>query len=253
MEIVQEIRRLALLVACGFLACATPDSEAEKATVLMSTAIEVVVVLPMNATSAMPEALEDAAPQLWQDLRRYLEAHSVRLKTVAFPTTRAMWLESVRDVRAQDRRAGFAEAARLFVEKLSAHSEFGAVIFPTLFVQGAIVSGRSATWDGAERPVEIDEGEWRGQLEEDTPFGGAVPAASLHVAVLDAQGKVIHERQSGLALLSRIRLTRRPELGVPGFESEAIENPFFDRAATLTSIARALDPYLAPLDPGMIR
>lgn len=219
----------------------------------MSTAIEVVVVLPMNVTTPTPDPLADAAPELWQALRNYLAAHEIRLKTLSFSTARSMWIDSAREAGARAQRGGFPAAASIFVEKLKAHSEFGAVVFPTLFVQGAIVSGRTATWDGTERVVEIDEGEWSGDLGEETPFGGAIPAASLHVAIVDANGNVVHERQSGLALLSRVRLTRRPELGTPGFEIEPIGAPFVDRSALDAAIARAFAPYLTPIDPSAER
>jgi hypothetical protein len=219
----------------------------------MSTAIEVVVLLPMNITTPTPDALADAAPELWQALRRYLEAHDIQLKTVAFSTARSMWIESAREAGTRAQRGGFAAAAAIFVEKLKAHSEFGAVVFPTLFVQGAIVSGRTATWDGTERDVEIDEGAWSGDFDEETPFGGAIPAASLHVAIVAANGSVVHERQSGLALLSRVRLTRRPELGTPGFEIEPVAEPFADRPALDAAIARVFAPYLTPIDPSAPR
>jgi hypothetical protein len=97
--------------------------------------------------------------------------------------------------------------------------------------------------------VDVDEGPWSDRIDDETEFGGAVPAVSLHAAVLDKNGRVVHERQAGLVLLSRIRLTGSPDLDAPRFEAEAVEDPFADRDALVRGIARALDPWLSPLGP----
>ena len=239
---------LAALAAAG---CASPEAPPER-TVLMQSASGAVLVVPLNVTRDLPDSLAADAPELWEALGGDRAAQGARRKTVAFDSARRLWLESAREARASSDHASFADAARLFVGRLAAHGAFEHVLVPSLFVQGAPVTGRTASWDGASREVAIDEGVWSGHLGDDPDFGGAVPAASLHVAVLDAGGRLVHEKQAGLVLLARVRLTGRPELGTPGFEADPVERPFADREATLRGIARALDPWLTPLDPASV-
>jgi hypothetical protein len=243
---VRRIRWLGAPFVALALGCAAPQPAGK--TVLAQSPSEAIVVLPLNVTGAMPKELEAASPRIWRELKLYLRAHGASLKTLSFPTARGLWIDSVREARAGAAvsKADFAEAARIFVAKVAPHAEFGALIIPSLFVQGAEISGWTASWDGVERPVLIDEGRWAGQFAEDTPFGGTLPAASIHAAVLDAQGELIQQSQSGLALLVSIRLAGRPGLGPPRFEIVDLPEPF-DREPILEGIAQALAPFLSPL------
>jgi hypothetical protein len=221
----------------------------------MSSAAGAIVVLPMNVVRPLPESLEGSAPAAWEALRASLAAHDTPLKTVAFASAQDLWRASAREAVEHSTRASkvaFPDVARVFVEKLSRYSEFTHLVMPSLFVQGARVDGRTANWDGVERPVEIDEGAWSDRLDEDTKFGGAVPAASLHLVVLDAGGRVVHQRQVGIAVLARIRLTGNPGMDAPGFEALPVEDPFADREAMAGEIAEALSPWITPRDPAPI-
>lgn len=249
------MRRLRASTALAFVAalaaCASAPSPAER-TVLVGSSSEVMVLLPLNVTAAMPDALEAARPAVFEELRRYLRAHGTRLKTLAFPAARQLWLASIREARAGEAgaRAGFAEAARIFVSKLTTHTDFDNVIVASLFVQGAPVSGRTASWDGVERTVEIEEGRWADTITEETELVGLAPAASLHAVVLDAGGEKVQEAQAGLALLNRIRVLR-PEgspLGSPRYEWVPRPEPFARRADVREGISRALAPFLPALD-----
>jgi len=218
----------------------------------MSSTAGAIVILPMNVVRPLPESLEGSAPATWEVLRASLAAHDTPIKTVAFDSAQGLWRASAREAverATRSSKVAFPDVARVFVEKLSGFSEFTHLVIPSLFVQGARVEGRTASWDGVERPVEIDAGAWSDRLDEDTKFGGAVPAASLHLVVLDAGGRVVHERQVGLAVLSRIRLTGNPELGAPGFEALPVADPFADREAMGVGIAEALSPWITPRDP----
>jgi hypothetical protein len=242
----------ALLLA---LACATPEARPER-TVILQSAPPTIVLLPLNVTAALPEELAEASPRVFRALQRYLEAHGAHLKTLAFPVARTLWTESIREAQAAQQASGraahFDDAARVFVGKLAQYAEFDDVVVASLFVQGARISGRTARWDGTEQVLRIEEGLWAGQLGEEPPFGGSVPAASLHAAVLDARGDVIQQGQAGLAVLVGLRLAGRPELGTPRAEFVDLPDPLSDRDAILTAIARALAPFLSPLAPDQI-
>jgi len=251
------VRRLrapaaALALAAALAACASAPDPPER-TVLVGSSSEVAVLLPLNVTAVMPEPVEAAAPAVFEELRRYLRAHGTRLKTLAFPAARQLWLASIREARSAPggARAGFDEAARIFAGKIAAHAEFDNVIVASLFLQGAPVSGLTAAWDGVERTVEIEEGRWADTVSEETLLVGLAPAVSLHAVVLDAEGAKVQEAQAGLALLSRVRVLR-PEgspLGSPRYEWVPLPEPFARRKDVRQGIARALAPFLPPLEP----
>ena len=222
---------------------------------LAGSASELLVVLPFNVTAKLPDRLESSSPVAWKELTTYLKAHAIPIKTLAFPTARRLWLECVREARAAKpgTRSGFDEAAVIFVARLSQHVEFDTLVIPTLFVQGAPISGRTASWDRAEHPIEFDEGEWQGRIPEDTSFGGALPAVTLHAVVLDAEGKEVQQAQAGLALLVTVRMRGRPEgAREPSYQLVDRPNPFENREQVLEGIALAFAPLLPRLDPAAV-
>jgi hypothetical protein len=207
---------------------------------------ERLVILPLNVTAPMPAELEPASPAVWSALESYLRAHGPALQTLS--------VASILDARAEAKGAesGFADAARLFIGRLKQHADFDAVIVPSIFLQRALLSGTTATWDGAEQPLEMIDARNRvAQLPADAPIQGAAPAASLHAVVLDADGAVLQETRAGLALLVRARISRaNSPLGEPSFAFIPRRDPFGDRAMLMQGIARALAPFLPPLPAG---
>jgi len=210
---------------------------------------ERVVVLPLNVAAPMPAELKGVSAQAWSALEIYLRAHGAKLKTLAYPTARALWLASVRDARADPKHKdpGFEDAARVFVGKLKQQTDFDALIVPTLYVQRAILTGTQASWDGSQRTLEIESR--RGEtLPADAAIEGAVPAVSLHAVVFNGEGSRIHEGRAGLALLVRARLTRQslPD-EAPTFSLSPLKDPFEDRAFLMQGTAKALAPYVPVL------
>lgn len=233
----------ALLVGCA----GAPDSET---TVLAGGSADTVVILPLNVIAPMPAEFTPHGPAVWHALEVYLEAHGARLKTVPFEAARALWIESIRDARARQqlKQPGYDDAARLLVEKLAQYAEFDAVIIPSLAVQRAMVSGTKATWDGAERTIEIEAGHWDAQPPDDAPIQGAAPAASLHAVVLNAQGTKLQESKAGLVLLVAVRLSRSDSLSSAQRLAFVPRRDAFDNPAELwEGVARALAPFLPPL------
>lgn len=243
----------ALLGAVLLFGCASAPSPGK--TVLLDDSGDTIVVLPLNVTAPMPERIAPASALVWKEFEVYLGAHDVPVKTLSFPSARNLWLRSVGLAReSAGPRAGFDDAARVFADELAKHAEFDTVIVPTLFVQGAQIWGRSARWDGAERPIDVDEGSWRGQIPEDASYAGAIPAASLHVVVLDANGREVQQVQAGLDLLTDIRLLDEPDaFGAPTWEFVDRSAPFANPDHLLEGIARSLAPFLRPLSPEAVR
>jgi hypothetical protein len=237
--------RLATAVAVAqLLACAS--SAPTERTVLAGNPARNLLILPLNVAAVMPTELEAASPVVWEELEIYLRAQGKELKTVSFPDARQLWLQSIQQVRDADPRAGYDDAARVLVGKLSQHAAFDAVIAPSLYLRAAPIAGRSASWDGVERPLEI-EGKQR--LPDSLPLEGSAPAASLHVVVLDAQGNKLQEVIGGIELVVSARVVRRrgasPDALTLQFTPRA--DFFSNRKHVQESIATTLAPFLPPL------
>lgn len=216
---------------------------------------ERIVILPLNVATPMPAELKSASPQVWSALEVYLRAHGAALKTVSYPTARGLWLASVRDAQADPKRKdpGFDDAARLLVGKLKQHADFDALIVPSLYVQRAILSGTTATWDGSERTLAIETQRGEGPVPSDAAIEGAVPAVSLHAVVFNAEGAKLQEGRAGLALLVRARISRPSAPNeAPVFSFVALRDPFEDRAFLMQETAKTLAPFVPLLPAGRL-
>jgi len=219
--------------------------------VLAGNPAKTLLVLPLNVTAVMPPELRSASPAVWNELAAYLQDQGKQLKTVNATVARQLWLESIRKVRAGEKgaRAGFGDAAAVFVGELARHAGFDAVISPSLFLREAEISGRQAHWDGVARAVEFDAHSLEaGTVTPNASFEGRAPAVSLHVVVLDPDGATIQERLQGLELLVRVRV-RAPRPDLPPdrlVEFVPRTDLFSDREALRSAIAEALAPFLPP-------
>jgi hypothetical protein len=242
-------RRLAL-AALAALGCAT--SAGPHGTTVLAKVPERIVILPLNVTTPMPGALEKDSPAVWSALELYLRAHGASLKTVSFPTARTLWLASIRDARNDPKikKPGFDDAARLLVAKLRPETEFDALIIPSLYVQRASVAGGKVAWDGSQHALEMETAHGLVEVPEDAPIEGAVPAASLHAVVFNAEGSKIHEGRAGIALLVRGHLVPSAPNDPPNVTLVARRDPFDDRDLLMTGTARAFVPFIPLLSDG---
>jgi hypothetical protein len=241
---------VALVLAC-LLGCKHAPSGGRS--VLLGPENRVFLILPLNVATTMPSELEPFSAIIWDELERYLQAQGKQLKTVSPQTAHSLWIKSVRQVRARRTseagvKAGYNDAMRALAVELHEHSEFDAMIVPSLFIRQAPIVNRSASWDGVERELEFDARgmENRGAVVA-TPLEGAAPAASLHVSVFDAQGEKIHEAKGGLELLAQVRVTGKNESGAPTFEFEPRSDLFANRANVREGIAAAFALFLPAL------
>ena len=240
---------VAALVAAPLLGCASaPRTERS---VLAGNPARNLLVLPLNVAAILPTELEAARPIVWEELEIYLRAQGKELKTLSLEAARRLWVASIQEARAADARAGYDEAARVMVGKLSRYAAFDAVIAPSLFVRKARIAGRSASWDGVERPLEIEAAE---RLPADFPLEGVAPGASLHAVVLDPQGNKLEEETIGLELLVGVRVIRKRGWSTeeaPSADGATLEftprtEAFASREHLREGIARALAGFLPP-------
>ncbi len=210
---------------------------------------QVFLILPLNVAAVMPPELESLSPIIWKELERYLRAQDKELKTISREAARNLWLRSIQAVRAGEKgaRAGYDDAARALALELRKHADFDALIAPSLYVREARISNRFARWDGVKRAVEFEGGGLASWSLVATPLEGAAPAASLHVAVFDANGDKLHEAQGGLELLVRVEVMPQEGAGQPNFQFATRTDLFANREHVREGIGLAFSPLLPPL------
>jgi len=242
----------AALAAACLVGCA--GDAARQRSVLAGNPAKSLLVLPLNVAAVMPSELEAASPVVWEELEIYLRAQGKELKTVSPEAARYLWVASIQEARKANAKAGYDEASKVLVAKLSRYAAFDAVIAPSLTLRKARIQGRNAKWDGVERPVDIEAPE---SLPNAMPLEGVAPAASLHAVVLDAQGNKIDEGIAGLEVLVGVRVIRKHGVfvdpsGSPqalGYEYTPRTDLFASRANVQEGIAKALAGFLPPLAP----
>ena len=191
----------------------------------------------MNLTVALPPELEDAVPIVESALIAELLKRGVRVATVWPPDARALWAVSVARVPhtgkpSRDLRA----ASGVFTELLRESAQFDLLLFPSLVLREARVSGRNAQWDGVRRRIEVRTPEPDGTARSapDTPlfestgvagspeWTGKISGLSLHLLAYRTDRAKPLERWAGLDLVhdavpvrelgdSRSQLELRPQ------------------------------------------
>jgi hypothetical protein len=237
------------------LACASPapvgpvGAPAVGPAIADAREIEVVMVLPLNIAVAIPKELEVPSLAVWQSLEDDLRARGVELKTISYSNSRRLWKQSVEQARRteKDDAAALLLAMSLLAVELRRHTEFDAVVAPSVLIQQSSVDGTRASWDGVTREIEVHR-EFRSLHRSRFRAGKKARSASLHVAVFDANGGLIHVGQGGLDLLVRLSVNgyRSSHLAAREFQYfEPRPEVFNDPDLLREGIAKALDPFLS--------
>jgi hypothetical protein len=236
-----------LLLILVLAACGTPGkrSKAELAGELAQR----MLVLPLNVVTTLPNELEEPSAMVWQELEAYLGSHGKQVQTLSLIDARDLWHESIEQVRMQgESRGGFKAAAKAMTVELAKHSEFDVVIIPSLFITQARMRGRSASWGGVRRTVELGgEPLSAGSIVITSSLGGTIRGASIHVVVCDAQGIQVHEGSGGLDLLDLIYITGKESdpIHERPFGPQSRLDPFSDPKHINEGVRRAFAPFLS--------
>jgi len=240
-----------LLLALLFLISASPAlSEPSEATASELDTGRVLLV-PLNlGVRAAPE-VESGMDPVWQELVSYFEAREPKLASLARDSASDLWEDAVSDPAAKDEAgerdvyAAYASFARRVAEQV----EYDSIVIPSLVTRTAKVRGQRASWDGVRRYVETPRASLAG-LETrggGTSFAvngirGRIGAASLHVAVLSADGELRYEGAGGLAVLQRpvLRQSNRGN----GLEMAVRSEAFQDRKELREGIETAFQKPL---------
>lgn len=241
----------ALALVLVLQGCATAPPRAPS--VLMGSENRVFLILPLNVATPMPRELEHFSAIVWKELELYLRNQEKQLKTISSKAARTLWLRMIRQLRAGGSAAavGYEDAARALTLELRKHTDFDTMIAPSLFIQKARITNRSARWDGVAHELEIEARGLAARSLMAKPFEGLAPAASVHVVAFDPSGDRIHEGQGGLDVLVRVQVKAGdradPNGPNPTFQFATRTDLFADRTRLREGINEAFVPFLPSL------
>jgi len=212
------------------------------------------LLLPLNVMVDLPDELQRPAPHVSELMTAHLEARGKEVSSIGLYAAREFWRAATRDVeKSDDAERNFVAAAPPFAMQLQEQKAFDALVIPSLVYREArIVEGsHSVIWDGVNREVEIvNETLVHGSFHFTAYPGGEMPAVSLHVIVLDAQGHRIFESYGGLDLVHKFDLTGAAD-HEGRFHLPFRSNRLGDDAFLREGIGLAFEPFLPALpDPG---
>lgn len=239
-----SLRRSPLVVvaALALAACASTPGPSEPG--VLGPGSERVVVAPLNLTVRAPAELAGKGDPVWDELLQTLLARDKQVAVVEPASARALWIEATGDVDLSDRSLALETARSGFARLLAAQRAYDVLVVPSLVMRSARVRGRHASWDGVRRSA-LDPWEAPGVSIDGLPaavgaveVSGTISAASLHVAVLDSEGRLLYEGVGGLALARSPQ--RQGSFGSWSFEP--LPEPFADREQIREGIEIALAP-----------
>jgi hypothetical protein len=204
-----------------------------------------VVLVPLNlAVRAVAEVAPGLAP-VWRELLQYCASVAGPVVALEREGAGSLWNEVMAEMKEEVDRGDLYAAYGRFARRVAEQAEVDRIVFPTVLTRAARVSGRVAEWDGVRRPVEVPG---RPNESIDTfPQGkiwlnrhgaqGELAAASLHIAVLSADGQLRFQGTGGLVLLQELSTPKERE----GLELSVVmrKDPFTDAASLRHGIAAA--------------
>lgn len=243
MNATPRLWRPLLPLVLGLVSCAVNPTEPPSPLQIAGLHATTVAVAPFNIALPLPAELESSTQLVSSALIELLERHGKDPRLVEIAIGKRLWIESALEISNSDRPQNFESAVAVFARKLRRTIDFDAIIIPSLYIQNAAANLEVARWDGASQAIEYI-GRSRNEIEMPPPT--TIPAASLLLYVLDAEGHTIHAKRTGLELIQHmeIRIEKRPgydkRIWTLKNDDPAIEDEIRVRAA----VAHALHPFL---------
>ena len=170
------------------------------------------VLVPINLGVRPQAEVEPGLEPVWNEILAHFGGSGERRVTaLERKSALALWNEVRHGLRGQRRNdvyAAYSEYARRISDQL----DYGMIVFPSLVVQTADLMGTTAAWDGVRRPIDaplvgqetIQAVMGPDLLVSKVGVRGEIAGASLHVAVLDGDGRLRFEGAGGLTLLHEL-------------------------------------------------
>jgi hypothetical protein len=169
------------------------------------------VIVPVNlGVRPNPEVKEGVAP-VWNEMLQHFGNGERPVTALERNSATILWQEIMLEMEKRgelDVYAAYAEFARAISEQL----DYDTIVFPSLVLRAARLHGSGASWDGVRRHVDAPLVGHEAVSKITGPdlvvsrdgLTGEIAAASLHVAVLDSDGKLRFEGAGGLTLLQKL-------------------------------------------------
>jgi hypothetical protein len=168
-----------------------------------------VVLVPLNLGVRATTEVEPGVEPVWREILSHFAAKQQPATALERNSAAALWNEVMVEVRTQPEPDVY-KAYALFARRIADQVDYSAIVFPSLVTRAARVQGEVASWDGVRRHVEPAAPGTLGSvmgsdlLIETQGVRGEIAAASLHVAVLSADGELRFEGAGGLSLLQEL-------------------------------------------------
>lgn len=216
-----------------------------------------VLLAPLNLPVALPPDFEDAVAIVEHALIQELQARGARVGVLFPADAERLWQAAVSGTKqtgtaALDLRA----AARTFAAALEATEPYDLLILPSLVLREARVSGRTASWDGVRRRIEV-----RSRADGDAPLAapdapvfdgagvvaapawtGKISGLSLHLMSFRPGQRKPSERSGGLDIAYDPVQVRDTGSDRPATELRPRPDLLASSEAVHEGIAVALDP-----------
>jgi hypothetical protein len=225
------------------VSCATSPAEPPSALQLEGSRATIIVVAPFNIALPLAAELTSSTQLVSNALVEHIEDQGKKVHQVEMDVGKTLWVESTREVVSSGGAKNFETAVRVFARKVRQRIDFDAIIIPALYIQNANTNFEVAVWDSANQQVEY-EGRSRQEIEMPPPM--TIPAASLLVYVLDAEGKLIHSRRTGLELIQHMAIHVEKKQGYDKrtWALKDDDPPIESEVRVRAAVAHALYPYL---------
>lgn len=216
------------------------------------------VLVPVNLAVRAVAEVEPGVEPVWRALVEYFTSTDRPATALDRRDATALWNEVMAEAKEEGQGGDLYAVYARFARRVGEQVEFESIVFPTLVTHSARIRGRTASWDGVRRPVDIP-----GQFNESidtyregkiwlTRYGatGELGAASIHVAAMSPRGELRYEGRGGLVLLQDLvaprkgggaeltTVMRRDPFAAQDQLREGVAAAFRDWPTASTSIAR---------------
>jgi hypothetical protein len=169
------------------------------------------VLVPVNLGVRANSEVEPGMEPVWEEMLEHFGNGDRQVTALERNSAAALWMEVMVEVEQSNQKNVYA-AYSLFAKRISEQLDYDTIVFPSLVLRVAKLHGNGASWDGVRRRVDaplvgheaVNKITGPDLLVSREGLTGEIAAASLHVAVLDANGELRFEGAGGLTLLQEV-------------------------------------------------
>jgi hypothetical protein len=212
---------------------------------------ERVLVAPLNLALRAPVELQNIDEPVWHELLRYFQNQDRRVVVISPVDAELLWMDAIAELEQSGATHDFPTASAHFARRLLEQVDYELLLLPSLVLRSARLHERHAYWDGVHRRLHVRGAPMSGAITEIGPSGnhvgvcgltGRVSGASLHVALLNPDGRIVYQGLGGLDLIHEAVLDRRAPREI--WQLVLRKAPFADIESVRQGIALAFEREL---------